>query len=259
MDTPQPVPSTRGAIASVIAQIQAERRWLTLMRLSFSGVCVSWLLLLTWPFPWMPIGMMVPDYNSAMVVGLIFGLAAVCSSLAFMVIWRPAFRHEPWQEFIRVLFGGGQLIRGRGQFKSRLSTECRRARRDNGNVFSLVVIQLAKPQIDSQDRPQRRQFERNLAAVFVRSIARADDIVGDCWPDEVWLLSLGADDEARQNIIRRIARPLAEPDTSLPLFVDARIGSSTFGPDGKKPGDIFAAAHERLLPLTDPTGKAVAA
>lgn len=258
MDTPQPAPATRGAIASVVAQIQAERRWFTLMRLSFSGVCLSWLLLLTWPFPWAPIGMMIPDYSAAMAVGLIFGLAAVCSSLAFMVVWRPAFRHESLQEFVRVLFGAGQLIRGRGQFRSRLATECCRAKRDNGNVFSLIVIQLAKAQVDSQKRPQRR-FERNLTAIFVRSIARADDIVADCWPDEVWLLALGADDEARQNIVRRMTRILAEPGTSLPLFVDARSGSSTFGPDGKKPGDIFAAAYERLLPLADPTGKPLAA
>ena len=68
-----PTPAKRAAIASVVDQLQSEARWLTLMRLSFGAVCLSWLLLILWAFPWTPLGA-VPDYSAAMVLGLLLAL-----------------------------------------------------------------------------------------------------------------------------------------------------------------------------------------
>lgn len=233
----------------MVSQIQAERRWFTLMRLSFSAAGLSWLLLFLWALPGTPIGMFAPSYSAAMVLGLIFGLAALCTSVGFWMVWRPAFRHESPSEFARVLFGAGQVIRNRGQFMSRLALECRRAKPSSEKIFSVIVVRSLPNQTDRSQRERQAEDRPGLAAMAVRAVARSDDIVADIPPQEVWVLAVGAGDQASEGIVRRIAGTLA----SYPSLRDAQIGCSTFGTDGRKREEILAAAHRRLPPVADTT------
>lgn len=244
MDAPGVVPARPSGVAAVFGQLRAERLRFWLMRLSFVGVCLLSLLFLAWAVPWVPFGMRASHYSGIVGATLLLALTSSVSALVFVIVWVPQFRHESLPEFLRVLFGAHQLIRGRQQFESRLAAECRRARRDRRSVFSLIIIELP----EQQERPSTgREQERNLAAMLVRSKVRADDIVADCRPREVWLLSVGAGHQACQVIIRRLARGLADSEES---FHDAcRIGSSSFDVDGQQPDELFSAAYERLAPL----------
>lgn len=250
MNNRQSAPGIRSAIGSVTEQIRAEQRWLTLMRLVISGTCLSWVLFFT-GLPWAPIAKMVPGYDMSgslrfvLLVGGIFGL------IVYRVVWRPILRHESSAEFVRVLFGAGLLIRGRQQFKGRLSAECGRGGKDSRNVFSLIVLKLSEQSVDPMEPPSEREFEGSLAAIAVRSIARSGDVVADAAPNEVWVLAVGADDQGRENIVRRMASKLSDEATSLPLFVGARIGSATFPADGWRPNDLFATAYRAVAPLPD--------
>ena len=99
-------------IATVVGQIRAERRRLILLRLSFVGVVLLHLLLLAWVTPWIPFGMTAEDYTQATAVALLLALSSSISSLTFLIVWAPHFRQETLPEFLRVLFGAQQLIRG---------------------------------------------------------------------------------------------------------------------------------------------------
>jgi hypothetical protein len=241
MSTPEPA-NTRSAIGSTIAQVQAERRWFTLMRLSFGGVCLSWLLLLGWVVPGGPIVEMVPDYSAAAVLGLILAIAAFCSSLAFFFVWRPAFSGESFRQFVSVLGGGGLLIRRRGQFEQRLQMACRRTAK-HGDTFSLIVIQRPKDEAANT----RRSFQKDLAALYVRGIARTDDIVGDAPPRELWVLATGAGDAVRDRIIQRIARAVQ----GAPQLDGASIGAATYGPGRAGVDELFSAARASLVPAAE--------
>ena len=114
-------------------------------------------------------------------------------------------------DVVRLRPGAGQLIRGAQQFHSRLAAECRRARRDRRHVFSLIVVQLPNGESASgEQRPLLEETENNrqYAAMVVRNTIRGEDDVGDSWPREVWVLSVGAPKEARPSIIERLARSL---------------------------------------------------
>ena len=237
--------------AAVVRQMRAERRRFVLLRLSFMAVAALSATSLVWAIPWVPVGMAVPDYNPATIVLVILIVASSSSIITFHAIWWPAFQQEPIQEFLRVLLGGRQLIRGRHQFRSRLAAECRRARQERrGRIFSLIVICIQADQPGTVEPGRDHDEERHLPALLVRSVVRAADIVGDSWPDEVWMLSLGAGDDARQGMVQRLARALANTPTSPGAFDGASIGSATFGLDGVDPDQLLAAARGRLLPLT---------
>jgi hypothetical protein len=193
------------------------------------------------------------DYTPATFVLMIMAFACAIATLFFALVWAPQFRNEPLPEFLRVLFGAGQLIRGPQQFNSRLAAECRRARRDRRHVFSLIVVQL--PNADATSEAQRPLLEetennRQYAAMVVRNSIRAEDVVGDSWPREVWVLSVGAPQEARPSIIQRLARSLTSTDHAT-LFAGCCIGGSTFGKDGEQPDEMFNAAYGRLASLDE--------
>jgi hypothetical protein len=192
------------------------------------------------------------DYTPATFVLMIMGFASAVATLLFALVWAPQFRNEPLPEFLRVLFGAGQLIRGPQQFHSRLAAECRRAHKDRRHVFSLIVVQLPKGEAGEEQRPLIEETEnvRQYAAMVVRNTIRAEDVVGDSWPREVWVLSAGAPQEARPSILHRLARSLATTDGES-AFAGCRIGGSTFGRDGERPNEIFSAAYQRLAPLSD--------
>ncbi len=238
-------PSARGKIAATISEISAERRWFTIMRLAFSGVCLTWLLLVVWAIPGGPIVDMVPDYSAAAVLGLFFALGAVGGTLGFMFLWRPTFKDETVNDFVHVLFGSGLLLRRRPQFKARLAAECRRAKAEDASVFSLVVLKLSGPALVNGQAANRR-FGGKLAALWARSVARADDIVGDAAEDEIWILARSANEQGRKIIVSRLAGQLSSPDV-LPSFEGAMMGTVTFGASGRDAETLLKAASDRLV------------
>ncbi len=242
-------PSARSKIAATISEISAEQRWFTFMRLAFSGVCVAWLLLFVWAIPGGPIVDMVPDYSAAAVLGLLFALSAVGGTLGFMFIWRPTFSGESFQDFIYVLLGSGLLLRRRAQFKARMAAECRRAKADDASVFSVIVLKLSQPALAS-DQSGNRRFGGKLAALWARSVARADDIVGDAAEDEIWILARGAGEQGLDIIVSRLAAQLSSSDV-LPSFEGATIGTVTFGESGQDAESLLKAASDRLAPPAD--------
>jgi GGDEF domain-containing protein len=214
------------------------------MRLSFSVVCVSWFLFLSWALPLGPFGMTLQSYDAAVAVGFVLGLTVINTSFGFWIVWRPMFRDESPLEFWRVLFGAQLLIRQPRQFQQRLELECRRARK-SGEPFSLIVLHLAEPEVVSPRR-RRRNGGWNVAALFVRGIARTEDIVADAGPDEVWLLALGADDEGRRTIVHRIARARDDQSGTTRALRSASIGSATFGPACDTAAACLATARAEL-------------
>lgn len=237
-------PSVRGRIATTMTEVSAERRWFTMMRLAFAGVGAAWLLLVVWAIPNGPIADMVPDYSASAVLGLLFALAAVGGSLAFMVLWRPAFKNEAFFDFLHVLTGSGLLLRRRSQFASRLDLECRRAREDEVSVFSLVVVKLDKESL-AKDRQTNRRFDGKLAPLWARSVARADDVVGEAADDELWIMARGAGADGRAIVTARMSAQLLSADT-LPSFEGAKLGAATFGDDGTDRQALLRAATARL-------------
>ena len=249
-------PSARGNIAATISEIGTERRWFTFMRLAFSGVCLMWLLLVAWAVPGGPIVEMVPDYSAAAVLGLFFALGAFGGTLGFMFLWRPAFKGESFQDFVHVLLGSGLLLRRRAQFKARLAAECRRAKAEDANVFSLIVLKLSGPAL-ANDQAGNRRFGGKLAVLWARSVARADDIVGDAATDEIWVLARGADEQGCKIITSRLAGQLSSADM-LPSFEGAMIGTVTFGESGRDAETLLKAASDRLVLPSDLVGEQAA-
>ena len=245
-------PSVRGKIAATISEISAERRWFTSMRLAFSSVSLMWLLLVAWAIPGGPIVDIVPDYSAAAVLGLLFALGAFGGTLGFMFLWRPTFKGESVHDFVHVLLGGGLLLRRRTQFKARLAAECRRAKADDASVFSLIVLKLSEAALANGQAANRR-FGGKLAALWARSVARADDIVGDAAEDEIWILARGADEQGREIIVSRLAGQLSSSDV-LPPLEGALMGTVTFGDSGRDAETLLKAASDRLVSPSELAG-----
>ena len=249
-------PSARAKIAATISEISAEQRWFTFMRLAFSGVCLTWVLLVVWAIPGGPIANMVTDYSASAVLGLFFALGALSGTVGFMFLWRPTFKDESLNDFAHALLGGGLLLRRRAQFSSRLAAECRRAKADDANVFSLIVLKLSEPSL-ANDQAANRRFGGKLAVLWARSVARADDIVGDASADEIWILARGADEQSRDIITTRLAAQLSSPD-ALPSLEGAMIGAVTFGEDRQTAKNLLKAASDRLIPPPELTNRRAA-
>lgn len=230
-------------VGQVVGDLKAERSRFAWLRLSFAGVIALHLLVLAWVLPAVPGGMSAIDSETGVAL-LLFGVAYL-SALGFLVFWGPWFRHEPLSEFLRVLFGAHQLIRGRAQFISRLAAECQRAHSDRRYVFSLVVIKEAAKH-DEGAMPSAAQ----AAALLVRGAVRSEDIVADPSSDEVWVLISRADLHARARIITRLAGALRELVSAASLE-SYRIGASTYGADGTTTDVLFDAARERFARLQE--------
>ncbi len=239
-------------VRSVVGEIRRERFRFLLMRLFFAGLLFLSVTLTAWAVPAVPLGMTAADYSAATLVLLVFTVACSVASVLFTLIWAPQFRGEPLPEFLRVLFGASQLIRGPRQFKSRLVAECRRASKDRRHVFSLIVVQLPEGGVADAQPSLLTEIEsmRRYVAMAVRNAIRAEDIVGEFWSREVWVLSIGAPPEARESIADRLAQGLARAEDSG-LFQGCRLGGSTFGADGEEPNELFSAAKERLTLLSE--------
>jgi hypothetical protein len=249
--------SARGRIAATISEISAEQRWFTFMRLAFGSTAAAWLLLFIWAIPGGPIVDMVPDYSAAAVLGLLFALGAIGGTLGFMFIWRPTFKGESLDDFAHVLLGGGLLLRRRAQFKARLAAECRRAKLDDASVFSLIVLKLSKSALAS-DQASNRRFGGKLSVLWARSVARADDIVGDAAADEIWILARGADELGCDIFTTRLAQQLSSGDV-LPSFEGAMMGAVTFGEGGQAAKTLLKVASDRLVLPPEVTNRRAAA
>lgn len=251
VNDPQTSPGMRSSIAAVIDQIKAERRWLILMRLVFSAAALSWFLLLTWATPWGPVAMMAPDYSAYGALGFIFAVGAAFGSIAYWLIWRPTLRYESSTEFLRILFGAGLLIRNPRQFKSRLGAEYRRSRAKRGPTFSLIVFDLPETSGARDASGPQREFEENLLAIAVRSIARAEDIVAEASSRETWVLALGASEDILPTVVGRMAATFGDAATSLPNFSGIRIGAATVGAETSNAKKLFVAARQNMVPVTE--------
>ena len=230
-------------VGQVVGDLKAERSRFLWLRLSFLGVVALHLLALAWVLPAVPGGMSRIDGETA--VALILIITAFLSAIGFLVFWGPWFRHEPLSEFLRVLFGAHQLIRGRAQFLSRIAVECQRARSDRRYAFSLVVIKEAAKH-ENGASPSAAQ----AAALLVRGAVRAEDIVADPASDEVWVLISRADRQARARIVARLADTLRALITAA-SFEAYRIGASTYGEDGETPEVLFDTARVRFARLQE--------
>lgn len=234
---------TEHTVGQVIGDLKAERSRFIWLRLTFAGVVALHLLALAWVLPFAPLG--ASSLNGGGAVGLLLIGIAYLSAVGFLIFWGPGFRHEPLSEFLRVLFGAHQLIRGRAQFLSRIAAECQRAHGDRRYVFSLVVIKEAAKHGDGA-MPSAGQ----AAALLVRGAVRAEDIVADPASDEVWVLISRADLQTRARIVARLANTLRElvDDEVLESY---RIGASTYGADGDATNALFNAARERFTRLQE--------
>jgi GGDEF domain-containing protein len=236
-------------VSDVVRQIRAERIRFFVMRLSFLIVTFIALAFLIWVAPSLPWGASADDYTPASAASLILCLIAWIGSVAFILAWMPRFRGESFPQFLRVLFGARQFIRGRQQFQSRLATECRQTRRDRRHAFSVVVLQVAPaPKAETGQDTAR---DTALAAVAVRAGVRSHDIVAEVMPDEVWVLAFDAAAEGRKRVVERLARALLESHASLGPTRSYRIGAGTFGEDGENPESLLAAAHEQTRSLAE--------
>ncbi len=234
------LPSDASGVRHVMGQIDAERRRLTLMRLAFAGLFLLWATATAWTVLVITFGAR-EGHATTMAVAPLLWTASSVATVSFALIWGQKFRYESLPEFLGVLFGGRQLIRGRHQFRRRLVAECYRARQDRRHAFSLMVIQYHRDDEERHDSPESTVFQEATAAVLVRSVVRADDIVAQAGPGEVWSLILGAGEPARERVVQRVGDALSQLDGT-----GCQIGASTFGPDGDGSDELLAAAYRRL-------------
>jgi hypothetical protein len=246
MNSQDPAPIRGGGIAQVIGQMKAERLRFGLMRLCFAALALLTLALLAWALPFIPLGATRDDYTASTAIALLLCLMGWVGSVAFLLVWAPSFRKETFPDFVRVLFGANQLIRGRLQFESRLSAECRRAKQDRRHVFSLIVVQVGTSRSDTLSRERRGTAS---AAVVIRSGVRGDDLVAEIDPNEVWVLALAAPPDGRERVVERLARALLESHASEGATHSYRIGAGTYGEDGDDAEALFAAARARVRSL----------
>lgn len=230
-------------IGQAIGEIRAERMRFVLMRFSFVVLTLLHLAILTWLVLCWPLHLLA--FGSTAADGLVLLALTYLASAAFLIHWGASFRDESLSEFLRVLFGAHQLIRGRQQFCARLAAECRRVRRDRRYVFSLFVIQ--HQPIEIADRHWDLPVE-DACGALVRSIVRGEDIVGVPSNDEVWVLAERVDHRTCANIAGRLASALrdSEPPFDAAQF---RIGASTAGMEDPTPNALLNAARSRLAPV----------
>jgi hypothetical protein len=249
MDEPVNTQSRGGGISEVLGQLKAERNRFILMRASFLLVAVMVAAFLAWALPAVPFGASAGDYTPASATSVLLCAIAWFASLVFLMVWAPYFRRESLPEFVRVLFGAQQLIRGRQQFQSRLSAECRKAKRDRRHVFSVIVVQVATARNGAVAPDAAKETE--LASLAIRGGVRGDDIVAAAEPNEVWVLALAAPAEGRERVVERLARALLELHASTGSTHTYRIGAGTIGLDGESPDDLFGAARQRITSLAE--------
>lgn len=235
-------------VTHVVRQMRAERSRLMTMRMSFALLALASGLGLIWVLPWFPLGLTFDNYSGPAAGAVILATLAGGGALAFMLVWGPSFRNEPLPEFLRVLLGGHQLIRGRHQFYSRLAAECKRARKDRRYMFSVVMVQRG-PSLEQHDwlEPGR---EQDVAAMLMRGVVRADDVVATS-PGALYVLATGAGDEARERVVQRMIEVLNDFDEPLGLTGARAIGSATFGEDGDSPELLLFAIKQRMRPIAE--------
>jgi hypothetical protein len=235
-----------GGIAHVVGQMRAERVRFMALRAAFLITILLTVGFVAWALPFVPGGLSGYDTATAVAIGL--AVAAAAAWVFFIVVFVPLFQQEPLSQFLQVLFGGHQLIRGGTQFIRRLEAECRRAQRDRRHVFSLIVVR--QPELPHEKRDLTElNGEPHAMAFVIRSMVRTKDIVATPSEAEVWVLTLSADQEACERVVRRLSVGLQRADW-LPNGAGlTRIGASTFGVDAEAAQTLLQIAQRRLAPL----------
>jgi len=233
-----------GGIGLVAERIQAERRWLHIMRSAAVIVAASWVLLLSWVVPVGPFAWDLSDYGATLAIGVILALFAGLSSTLFFFIWRPTLRGLSVREFVDVLLGADLLILRPSQFRRRLESACRR----HADAF-LVLIEFPAGVGEFRRRNGTHQERPALAALTVRSIARTEDAVADVSNKEVWVLADGDDGEHGEAILRRLAGVFAQRSSAMPELADARLGLAGTGNGAGNAQALFDSARGKAVPV----------
>lgn len=234
-------------IPSTAAQLQDERRWLTFARLLIAATCVSWFGLFVWALPSLALHTAVSGPGAAMVLVIVFSVGAAGFTFGSWVVWKPLLQHESASELVRLLLGGQKLVRNPTQFLSRLTLECRRAKVDSEQTFTLIVIRLPETAGEPRRRQQAPTGQPGLPAILVRGAARTEDVVAEAAPNDVWLLARSVTQDLREGVVSRLAGTLR--DTDGEITASAQVGAATYGEDGKQPETLFAVAHGRLADI----------
>lgn len=223
----------------------ASSRKLWLLRGTVVLVAALGVLAAAWLSPWLAVGMTWADFNARTTAGLVLVAGFSGAAIAVILVWAPLLAEEPKSELLRVLFGEGLWVRGRGRFLNRLSHQCQRAHRDRGMTFSLAIIEVA----DIRRGAPAGEAIMATALGTIRETIRAKDVLGDSDAAELWILLIDAPSEGRERTCARITDQLRERLTAS-LGEDAprlTVGGSTFGQDGRDPDVLFHCARARAL------------
>jgi hypothetical protein len=172
----------------------------------------------------------------------IIGLLIVgLSTWVFVFVAAQLLVDEPVSELVHVLFGERLGVRGKLRFLNRLEHECKGAHLSTRNrAFSVVVIG-ATPAMADDDDPAGTAAVRSA----VRRMVRARDVLGDAGTGELWLLALGANEEAAAALGARLRTALRKRTAR-----DGRprlVGWSTFEIDSVTAEALIDIARDRGL------------
>lgn len=235
----------RGAGVGLVAErLRAERRWLHIMRSTAIVVGASWLLLLTWLVPVGPFAWDVSDYGAALAIGVILALLAGLSTALLYLVWRPTLHGVSPREFVDVLLGADLLVLRPSQFQRRLARACKR-RQDS----YLIVLEFPDGVGGYRRRNDEQKNGPSVAALTVRSIARAEDDVADISGNESWVLAHGDDGEEGAAILRRLAYVLLDCASATPDLASARLGLAPANNGFRHARDLIEAARAGAAPL----------
>jgi hypothetical protein len=226
-----------GVIQAAVAQIQTDRRWLTLARLVFAAAALSWFGLLVWALPSVIFPTAV-GAGAAIVLLSVFSAAAAGFTLASWIVWKPVLQDEELSELFAFLSGGQKYVRGPAQFRRRLALECRRAKADPDGAFMLIIARASGEAADPRRRVASTDKLPLMPALIVRGAARTDDVVAEASPNEVWLIARGVPRDLRESVVSRLTSLLGEPGTE--------IGYAAFGDDGTQPETLLEVASGRI-------------
>lgn len=236
-------------VAGVLADWQAERLRLLMMRACTGALILVLAAYVFWVIPWLPLGLATADYSAPVAASVALGTLCGVFAVGYALVWAPQFKNESASEFVRALFGSRRLIRGPGQFMHRLDLECRRARKDRRQTFTLVVVRLDGAAAQDVGMNQLRE----AASIVARTAVRSDDIVGDSGDDEVWLLALGARQPAIPSLAGRLSRSFRDvvQPSEAHSFKGFAIGAASFGPDGEQSNVLLECARRAIAAISD--------
>lgn len=249
----------RDTVGARLSKVQATYRSKTRASYLAAGAAAAMAIVLAlWVIPWVPIGMTLDDYSSVVWVALVLGTGSALMGLLAFFTREPASTERDVAEVWRGLLGKGVRLWNRHQFYRRLARECERAQRDGRSPLALMLVRVSPS--DDRDGSGRRDAVERIAQAAARNV-RSSDVIGLIGGEELGVLVIGVNDQARQAIGERLERTLTAalaewPVTKAPGRAPVvSMGASTLGPDGD-PDSLIAAARQALKPLAVTVGQA---